>query len=478
MPDPLDTATAGAPGLCDDDLPERRVCVRRFGVDLFPGAWWFPKRTVTFAWQVLHQAAAAAPQYRWVLDIGAGEFPLPSAVLTSSLSHFTVRGQGADRTRLRGSGDGHWQFAISACFGFRLEDLHLDTDTSSPMASCVSLVTVRCARVAGVRFQPIRFWGLRIGNAVQGQQIEDSSQVSVANCSFIDHRGDATTESLLAIGVNNLSVLDCTFSRIDGSAIGVGLWQDVSHASFLRCSFSGTGTGSYFGISVTDLEYRSCSFNTRKGVRGGLTSDLQQHDEVRAQGVTIAECSFRGPEYDITNASTEGVAVHLHSVDNVRIADCIFSGVRGNPLVIGAVYDLGQGPIEYAAPKSIEVEGCHFDCTRPVSWQLHADVLAQHVSQDLAMTISGCVFRVRTTETYEASVPMWQAVTLAVDANDAQAAIEAATALNVMVTSENGLFGQPTGLYVVQAVLWMEGAATHYTSLDSRERSGYHSCSD
>jgi hypothetical protein len=141
------------------------VKVRQTGTDDRADRWWVAKRTVGYGWQVLQQAASLSPDHRWVLDIGEGDFDLPNHTLRSSLSWFTVRGKGAGLTRLRGTGDGHWQLWIHDCEGFCLEDLHLDVDTSSTEASGVTLLSVDCARVSRVRFQPIRFWGLRIGDA-------------------------------------------------------------------------------------------------------------------------------------------------------------------------------------------------------------------------------------------------------------------------------------------------------------------------
>lgn len=465
-------------GPCADTRPVRVVRVRAFGWNGWPQAWCLPKRTVAYGWSVLHAAAAASPQYRWVLDIGKGTFDLPNQILTSTLSYFTVRGKGHELTRLRGSGDGHWQIWIHDSTGFRLEDLHLDVDTEALDASGVTLLSVTCADITRVRFQPIRFWGLRIGDAPDCTAIPPSSHVRVSACVFADHRSDSTQESLLALGVSDLLVRDCTFENIDGGSIGLGLWQQVTRARVWRCSFGGTGTGSVFGSASRNLEYTSCQFAIRNGVRGGVQSDCEAVGATRAADVRIEACDFRSPAS--TNPA-EGNGVQLFAADLVRVAGCTFEAYFANPLVIGGrtttnpIWDGGDVgvDVDQPAPHEVVVEQCTFACTQSGDyWRIHPDILVEHVHDDLALTVRACVFRARSAPNEPL---LWQAMTVVLpESTTAEDAAAAFALLNITFVGDNLVEGPVDASYATVAVSFNGGEG--YTVLSERPRDAEHVC--
>jgi hypothetical protein len=258
-----------------------------------------------------------------------------------------------------------------------------------------------------VRFQPIRFWGLRIGDAdgpPSDSTIPPSSRVRVSDCVFADHRGDSTQESLLAIGIHDLEVVNCRFERIDGGAIAIGLWQAVSSALIQGCTMGGTGTGSVFGISLQDITFRGCSFANRNGIRGGVHSDLEYLGDSLAQGVHILGCDFSSPQG--IEHFTEGNGLDLYSAEGVRVVGCTFSQFFTIPVVLGGATTVQtvEGEVQTVhrpAPRDVQLVDCTFECSRLGSdWQGHPEILIHHVLGGeegtglVGLSVQGCTFLV------------------------------------------------------------------------------------
>jgi hypothetical protein len=207
------------------------------------------------------------------------------------------------------------------------EDLSIiDPSTAGgPGGRCVSIGRLSAAsRISGFTFQNGIATSLGTGILFGGGgMVTGSSNLTVADCSFIDNSATsaAATEGG---GMTNISgsptVINCTFSG-NSALAGGGMFNVSSNTTVVNCSFSGntatTGDGGGMRNDISSPTVTGCSFsgNAAHTLGGGIRNSSLNGIVLYPK---VANCTFSG------NTALAGGGMYNSFMTAATITNCSF----------------------------------------------------------------------------------------------------------------------------------------------------------
>ena len=256
---------------------------------------------------------------------------------------WSIRGDGPGLSVIRPSSSltvgSAWifrRFAAATLAGFRIEGVTIDANNlgtnSALRMSWVDDFVMRDCEILNVAGG----WGVMIG--VDDSSIEVAARnhrVSFERCRFDGLGATSTFEQLLVFNTDALSVKECTFGGVVNSlGNSLGLWQGVTNASVLDCSFGLGGRNAYVGLSCNDVTFERNLFEgAQAAIRVGGLPDNGDWGHHVVRGLKVRGNTFR--QAAGIAAPDRDRCLYLGGCEDFTVSDNTFEGSYGPATWLG-----------------------------------------------------------------------------------------------------------------------------------------------
>jgi len=234
--------------------------------------------------------------------------------------------------------------------------------------------------VSECAFNNIQTWGISIGTITGSESTIRNNNILIEKCNF--YNSSSTYEQILLFNTEYATVRDCSFST-GTSAIGIGLYQNLSDVLIQRCEFN-IHIGSYYSLSTNNITYDECLFTgCDTGIQGANQSDHGAFSYSFVKNLIISKTRF---------TAQVGTPLQLGAVYGAVVDTCVFdSNAQYGLLINGGNSPVSQIPYNWIVRGSIFANNNTSSVSSTLAPGIRLDAIGSSGGYQNGL-ISSCVF--------------------------------------------------------------------------------------